>query len=500
LPAFEFALPPGAKNIKIKTSTQEIAVEPTYYRHSKDGAIPIVALFGGDEFVGEVLEGQWLKDDDGSVQGPFTAKLNGSGSLELTGRSDAAGTARKGWIVSKHKIVLLDDLKLDIHLKLPSHTSSDEAVIIFGLVRDFPSGDPESESDLLLIYLKTTATTFYIRIRKKVNRAWTDVLSETVVTNQEGTVRFKFEESKSGHGHTHIYYHDGAGDVNEDQDELENSPFTLGLAFESAYPYYRFVISETTNRTVSSDFVRVTYPDFSVRYDLDDSDYQSGNRGEVIVWDTMGSDNEDDWVRVYDPSHKFVGDCVIENGLVRFKVELEDGDYPQWGYWNGNSWSMYNIAMPVGYMKAREFKLKVLTLEKVSVEFKSLLYYATNTLCGVEIRRGEPFVRVTVISGKGSNLYYYYPSCRFIYSQQSKITDDDLQTGWEAFERGTDNLVLRFSSAQQFFVSEFRERNEGSMEQCRSYGSALTIQIGETLCLGIVDFPKYANLFKEAEA
>jgi len=126
MPNYEAALPPGAYNIKIVSSSgQEIPVDWSFTRDGKDGAEVIVPLFGGDEFVGEVLEGNWQKGDDGAIQGPFTAKLNGSGSLELSGRSDAGGTWRYGWITTRSKIPLLDDLTIDFHIKLEGHSSSD---------------------------------------------------------------------------------------------------------------------------------------------------------------------------------------------------------------------------------------------------------------------------------------------------------------------------------------------------------------------------------------
>ena len=700
MPMYEIALPPGAENIRIKTSTQEIPIEPTFYRHSKDGAIPIVALFGGDEFVGEVLEGQWKKGDDGSIQGPFTAKLNGSGSLELTGRSDSAGTFRRGWISSSSQVPILDDLKIDIHMKLSSLTASDEVDACF-LLTDDNSGNPEVDSHYLQVRIVAFSDRYAIQILKKTSGTRTWLVPTTTVSNQEGTFRIKFEENKSGHYHTHIYFHDGSGSVNEETDEVSGSPFTLDLPIENAYAHFVIATSETTNRTVSSDFVRVTYPDFKVVYDLDDDAYRgegeellkwawdtSGNgnhgvvhgaiwrrngkfgkclefdgedyvevpsinsdfmtisiwlkpktigavkgiidgsgsanldvymnasgylylyttntddsrtllisnvpliegewrhlvllfgdglraiylngtlvaqdsataktlkiteigesgsfsyfwegyidevriynralseseiqtlynggevtdglvgewkfdggsdRAEVKVYDTNNSDDESNWTRVFDVNHQFVGDCVVENGLVRFKVELETDTFCQWGFWNGTSWSMYGVNMPSGYRKARDFKVLSIKPESVAVQFKSLCYYAPDSLCKVELKRGEPFIRITPISGKEDGIFYWHPSCRFFYGQQTDVIDDNLQTGWQNIYRGSDNFVLRLSNSQEFFVPEFRTRNQLDRKGATIYGGILGIQIAETVYIGVLNFAKYANLFKEAE-
>jgi len=259
LPNYEIALPPGSKNIRIKTSTQEIPVDWYFTRDGKDGAEVIVPLFAGDEFVGEVLEGNWLKGDDGSIQGPFTAKLNGSGSLEITGRSNSGGTNRFGWISTKSKIPILDDLIIDIHVKLPSYTTSNYLYLKF-LLSDDNSGRPGLDENWIECLIRAGTSAYKIQITKKVSGTATTLLSLTNVANNEGIFRIKFEENKSGHYHSHFYFHDGAGGIDESTDEVSGSPFSLNLAVDSMYAHLVFVSSETTNRTVSSDFVRVYYP------------------------------------------------------------------------------------------------------------------------------------------------------------------------------------------------------------------------------------------------
>ncbi len=49
------------------------------------------------------------------------------------------------------------------------------------------------------------------------------------------------------------------------------------------------------------------------------------NVGECKVWDTVvaGDTNESNWIRVFNTDHKFTGDMVVENGLVRWKLTTE---------------------------------------------------------------------------------------------------------------------------------------------------------------------------------
>ena len=692
MPAYEIALPPGAKNIKIKTSTQEIPVEPTFYRHSKDGAIPIIALFGGDEFVGEVLEGQWNKEQMEVSMAAFIS----NGKLNCKLGSDSDGIMRRQVLTSKSRLPLLNEIALTLEQTSPISTSSEPMLFGF-MLSDEIDFDPDN---CILIGLAVSSSGCRCEVWKREDNSWDNPW------NSEYGVTKAYWKIEVSSGQIKIYCDEG-------QTGSWGSPvYSVSFDFlgELVYVSYRSWSKWTSYQTFTSDFVRVTYPDFKVVYDLDDDAYQGegeellkkawdtsgngnhgtvynakwvkigsekglefdgddkviiphseslnlneltvacrfkstfsgewfkalvakfgdaliseawglgwleanrlgfwirdatntenkvfcnvnegldgethtivgvassskvkvfldsnkyeidrtagdirndrfvsigyhygqyiqdttvlevliynhalsddevqqliagnpptsglvgewkfdggNNRGEVIVWDTMNSDDEDDWVRVFDPSHKFVGDCVIENGLVRFKVELETDSHCRWGFWNGSNWTMNRIEMPSGYRKARNFKVVTIKSESASVVFQSLFFYGAENLIKVEIRRGEPYIRITNLSDDPEGLFYYLPSCRFCYAQQTGVVDKNLQTGWQDLERGIDNFVLKFSESQQFFVLESRSKNWNSQASYDKYGSILAVEKSETVHLGIIDFPKYANLFKEAE-
>jgi len=470
MPNYEIACPPGSYNIKIKKGSVEVPVDWTFTRSGEDGDEIIIPLFGGDEFVGEVLEGLWQKGDDGSIQGPFTAKIS-SGELQLTGKSDAAGTWRAGWISSKSKIPFLDDLVIDVHLKLPSHSSAD--TFLFALyLSDDNDGDPDSDSNWLLSYIYTDTTTYKILLRKKVNGTTTDLLSLTNVTNAEGTFRFKFEENKSGHNHTHIYYHDGTGSVDESTDEVTGSPFSLDLAIDSAYPHLSFRTNETTNRTVSSDFVRVTYPDdIQVRYDLDDDDV---NKGDVKVWDTMGYDSDEtQWRRVLskDPYYDFVGDCVVENGLIRLWIDEGVGDGFKLYYWDGSSWiqGCYYFPYEVTSNKSLTYpflkNIVSITSDAVQVNVRfedsstqNSDYYLD---CTVILNRGQYYVEITSLSSYPSQRVQHKlmesVALRWGYTgdaENTGIADDDLNL--DSYNTTlSDNFMIVFDDANNAYILGF---------------------------------------------
>ena len=515
MPNYEIALPPGAKNIKIKTATQEIPVDWYFYRHGKDGSDVIVPLFGGDEFVGEVLEGNWLKGDDGSIQGPFTAKLNGSGGLELTGKSDNAGTWRYGWISNKSKIPFLDDLTIDVHLRLPSHASAYGFQIEFHISNSI-SGNPHYHSDEIRLVLLTDVSAYKIRITKTVKGETSTLLFDTPVTNSEGIFRIKFEENKSGHNHTHIYYHDGSGVIDESVDEVSGSPFSLDLAINFGYPHFEIGTGETTNRTVSSDFVRVTYPDFKVVYDLDDVDV---NKGDVKVWDTMGSSDEFDWQRVFDVNHQFVGDCVVENGLIRLWINGGTHQGLKFYWWNGSSWTLQTSDFGIHRVNDCDYPF-LLSLNSVSTESASVNIRLEDT----STQDSDYFVDIQITLRRGSYVFEIdfqraYPSGAiepdlrefgggFIYVQ------DDLIGGGKVGLTAnnptmTDNHIIAFNDTGNsvLVIVATNKKPAGGSRRFRSWmGTTIELETidfddieATKMYLMFIPFGQVANLFKEAE-
>lgn len=508
MPSYEVTLPPGAQNIKIKTSTQEIPVDWYFYRHGKDGAEVIIPLFGGDEFIGEVLEGMWKKGDDGSIQGPFTVKLNGSGSLELTGKSDSAGTTRYGWISSQSKVPLLDDIVIDIHFNVGSLPSSDSFRMQFYLSEEGAGSNPHCENFLRLLFRASATSDYQIYIDKRVNGTITTILNYTTVTNNEGTFRIKIEESKLGHEHTHIYYHDGTGSIDESTDEVPGSPFQLDLAINSAYVGYRIETSTTEPHTVSSDFVRVTYPDFKVVYDLDDDDV---NKGDVKCYDTMNSNDESDWIRVFDPSHKFVGDCVVENGLIRLWID-EDVQYGLKVFWWDGEWTqrgwigIYEDVPETGIMShfqiPKFLKIETINSETAQVKIELTRSDSSRTYAFLAtIHRGRPWIEFKM----NENIYQFYFSTdnvtnkRFGFLQDNAITDLNIDVFNERVTEDNFALIFHPDSPSQIMTWTREDQQMINYDNRVISFCCEDVNETETLRLGSVPFTQISNLFKEAE-
>ena len=312
MPAHEIALPAGSKNLS--------PAFPTITRYSKDGDIPVIRLFGGDNFIGDILEGNWLKGDDGVIVGPHTSLITG-GQFEMTGKAAVAANYDYGWLNSQTPFLMIQNAYIDIHLKVPAVTPTYELFWFFYLQSEQSVGRPNNTDNWLRVFVQlSTVPAYEIKIQKNVNGTITNLYDYAIITNPEGTFRIKFRPDDN---ELDIYFHDGAGDIVESSDELTLISDILDLAFTVGYPAYEINIAETTNRTLISEKIEVSYPDFDVNYDLSDEAFQ-GEGSELLTkaFDTSGN---------------------VKDGTINGATWIKDGKYGKALHFNGAS---DNIGVP----------------------------------------------------------------------------------------------------------------------------------------------------------
>jgi len=282
MPVHEIALPVGAKNI-----TPNAGV---IYRPSKDGDIPIVRLFGGDNFIGEALEGHWKTNRESNTQ--EMTIIQASGQIDFKGRAEVSGTNKQSWANSQAPFLMIQDSYLDVHLKVTTTTPSYATFFYFLLIANASDTTPNLDDNFLEVRLcRTTTPSYTLQVRKEINGVPTTIYTATAVTNEEGTMRFKFRPDDD---ELDIYYHDGSGDIVESTDELTLNDDTLDLAFDIGYPAFQFATRDTTAFTHLSERVEVSYPDISIPISYDLSvDAQRGQGIDVLLTakDTVGSND-----------------------------------------------------------------------------------------------------------------------------------------------------------------------------------------------------------------
>lgn len=514
MPNYEFALPKGA--------IPRLNCEETFVRSGKDGDVPIFALLGRTEYEGDVLEGHWKKGTDG-VMLYFQAKLDAD-TLFLRGRAAVAGNSDFGWIESTSKVLLLHGTVIDVHLNLIDHTVANEKIIDFYLTaNNGGDGIPDNDRDQLKLRLRTTSTTYYYRILKKINNSWSDVKASTSMTLAEAVFRIKIKDD----GWT-FYFSEGSDDINEGTDEVV-AKSDLGLGFTECRAGYHLISSETTERTVRSNFLNFTYPRFEKRFDFALSDL---DLGICKVWDDMGYwGTPANWVRVFDPDHKWSsGYKIIENGLIRFVIQNLDNS-TIWVYYYdtvAGSWkrllsNIYprlvddniHLGRPMldGFLELSKDRV-IVKIRNEYVGTRAEELYRVTGLYTLE--RGKRYIEIQYVDvyPKQKILPKRYDSVqrRWGYCGDPEIHgigDDDLNLTANNTTL-TDNFLLAWddwlASIPAIAFAAIMKKPAWGNKKFTNYDGG-SMDVGESLnpdnkvrhIYGIIPFPTMADLFQEAE-
>jgi hypothetical protein len=320
MPAYELAFPVGAYNLKIKKDTYEypvLAGTDTFTRTGLDGAEIILPLNGGDEFIGEVLEGQWLpKGWDANIS-TFIALITG-GDLNLGGVAAVAGTAGNGWVNGNNPVVLMDEAELTFEMEVPvsdTGAAADRDIYFdFLLTKNKMTAQPSTDTDLVLFEVYVDENGLLLNIVKRVDSAWTTIFDGSTyddasvidpAANRFVIWRVVFHEADedNDYRHMHVYLKQAASRADAetaDENELSTSPYDISdWRFTVAYPAWLIYTMNATyfgsGNRAASDYLRVSYPDYERRYDVAAAGI---HYGECECYDTMGSATETDWQRI----------------------------------------------------------------------------------------------------------------------------------------------------------------------------------------------------------
>lgn len=146
--------------------------------------------------------------------------------------------------------------------------------------------------------------------------------------------------------------------------------------------------------TVSSDFFFIEYKNLFLKFDRT---FEDRFVGDIKMFDTVFDKIEDNWLRILSRDYKFIGDRVIENGMVRIVILTENPKIEIWG------WNYYNITP--SWEKCMEILVdsdtddKSLKVQNVVFEYfnhaqiKAKFNFGTSTY-QIIMSRGDPYITV----------------------------------------------------------------------------------------------------------
>ena len=127
--------------------------------------------------------------------------------------------------------------------------------------------------------------------------------------------------------------------------------------------------------------------------------YSSDTSTEVRVWDNMNEALQADWERVYHTDHKFTGDIIIDNGLIRINLDVTStGEFKLQVYSNG-SWENITFDPAWSSLTFDNVDYGFTLLTKHQVILREASYYETSAgfdmvWTDYTITSGSPMVQI----------------------------------------------------------------------------------------------------------
>ena len=478
MPVWEIPLPVGARNIRALLPDGSVArLEPSFYRRARGGDVPVLALLAGDKFVGDTLEGHW---ETIKYRNPPCYKRVSGGQLLFHMEAAQDGSLLWGdMIFSRGYLLKGSRLTAEISTQTANTTGYVNCFrFILGTTRD-----RRPYNGLIVEFQAKPQGTRFL-LERVVDDAW-DILWTGSLSTSGQSAEWEIEFNS-----TIRAYKDGeliwSGDKWFEENWL--------LAGFCSYAY------DTTPFDVYIRDLEVEQPeDIKVLYDLE---LGEAGKGDVAVYDTLGEEDEAEWQKVLSPAHVFKGDCVVENGLVRVRLDLdasEDKHRIFFYRWNGSGWSeAYWLAVPANE-GISSFALEKVSPDEAVLTTDKAFYDVPGDACRITVRRGLPYVLVERLTGvKETRLCIWREARRFDFTLGAGLRDSVLNTGWEGLPPGGEDFCISIDAGGGPLHVKGRSMNRNFMKYSQTYGGHLAqVGRGELLVLGFSQGP--SKCFFEAE-
>ena len=286
-------------------------VDFSYLRDTEDGKIPIITYLVGSHF-NERLDGIITASDSGLIENDTI--VTSGGKLEITGDSDVGESLSTK--SATHSTFMYMWPKTQIH------GNSEIAVAQVGEItpgivytsRMRTTFEDLSNNDKIIIDLdpgNSVANTNPVLSFREETEGIITTLATFVLP--AGVITIDWQIKFLDEGVTKFSYKLPTGVPTL----LWRGDLTADLA--ECKVIHEFLTNEATpTRTVKIDFLWIFYKSIFTGYDIAPEDKYKAN---IKIFDTNGTETESDWVRVNAKDHSFLGDRVIENGLIRIRFK-----------------------------------------------------------------------------------------------------------------------------------------------------------------------------------
>ena len=359
-------------------------VTSSIIRKSKDGDVNVVILLFGTHY-NISIAGILQQDSSGDIDGATQVIQTVAGNLEVTCKQAGTPITTANLVGTFSSFMFFyAGLRIKGHLKM-SETSHGLPVPEFK--GEYHFKDLLNDDEL------------YFRLQLQEDELEFDVIevvdgAETVIYNEVlgvGVDEKHFEFEFLTQGKSKLYTFTDYGDiVNQVRTRvwIGNLEAKLGECNVAIHNHN----GEEVLKTVSSDFIFLEYPQIFLKFDREDIDRFIG---QVKMYDDLNTGVETDWLQVRSRDYRFIGNRVIENGMIRVVFNTDNPDIEIWG-WN------FNADIPV-WEKALTIEVetddgnKSLKLQNITflyfskMQAKASINFGTS-LYTVLMTRGDPYI------------------------------------------------------------------------------------------------------------
>ncbi len=265
-----------------------------------------------------------------------------------------------------------------------------------------------STADKLRVDLQAGDGFAIFSVKETVDGVETTLVTKNVTPDHQN---IKWEISYLESGLTKIFYKEVTGERVRIFEGTVNAK--LGEAKVSA----RHVSTEQATKTVKSDFIWIYYPNLFVGSSVALTDRLNGR---VRIFDTNDTDVESDWTEVYATDHPFVGERVVQNGLIRIRFKpTPKMEIYGWNV-NDTAWELTGSVIPKSTLGDVATSLKDIIIEKFNdIHVKLIVKYGIATHI-VNVRRGQPVARIVTDS---KEFRINTAKQRFVLSTDDQVND-----------------------------------------------------------------------------
>jgi hypothetical protein len=345
-------------------------------RTTKDGPIPVINFCIGSHYNAKV-GGELTIDSTGDLASSSVTTT--SSKLEIAADANTGSVTKSASFASF--MYFYPGVRIVGHLELQDATDPTVNEQIQYVFSDLAT------NDVIWFTLNTGVSNPQLLVRETHDGVNTTLATVNLAAT---TKEIDFELDFLDEGITKIYYKDRT--QNGDKTRIFKGALTADLA--ECKVECKLITNATVTKTCKSDYIWIFYKKIYISYDVELADRLVGR---CRVWDTNNEADEANWDEVFSADHKWVGERVCENGIIRIWFKVAGPTMDCYG-WSGTAWEYTGGIVPQNTQGSNASEIHDIIFERFNNT--QLLINAKYGLLNhkISLRRGMPYVRISATS------------------------------------------------------------------------------------------------------